>query len=247
MAVKAPTPPTPPVLPNVDGNGPEVKIESSGSPVPAGELHTPAEKFGIHIHIGGSGAAQGNDTGEAVPAEEAEPVGRTMEQKIKSDVDAAKAKMQQMAGPQTKAQEKPPDKQKEDSESELEQQPTVPLFTSGDDEPQNLEGSVKVADQNEGFFDMSDGGTISYWPFLLVFVAAFASFLLMNFMKKRRADDDFGSFHYKRKQAVGEYARVQQEAKREAKKEASSAPVKSVKPVPQKKKKDEPPHFEIRI
>lgn len=248
MALRAPTPPTPPTPPSMNGStAPEVKVESSGPPIPAGELHTPAEQFGIHIHIGGSGADNNGNADEALPAEEAEPVGRTMEQKVKSDVEAAKAKMQQIAGPQAKQQEKPADKQEQESDSELSQQSTIPIFSGGgSDEEQTLQGSVKVAAQDDGFFNMTDGGTISYWPFLLVFVAAFASFVLMNFMKKRQVDDDFGSFQYKKKQAVQEYSKVQQEAKRSVS-ATPTTPVKAVKPVPKKKKQEEQPHFEIRI
>ena len=47
---KAPTAPQAPVPPSVDiGNSvPESTVEASGPAVPAGELETPASKFGIH-------------------------------------------------------------------------------------------------------------------------------------------------------------------------------------------------------
>lgn len=245
MALKAPTPPTPPTPPALDGNKavPEIQVDSYGPSVPAGEIHTPAEKFGIHINIGGSQAAPAAST-EAEPAEAAEPATMTVEQKIKSDAKATKEKMQQMAVPQAKEQQQP-DRDKENATEGLSQESMVPVFggSDNDGDRQATEGSLKIAPHDDGFFDMIDGGSISYWPFLLVFVAAFSSFILMNFMKKRRKDDDFGSLSYQKKQAVQEYAKVQKEVE----KEISATPIKPIKPLPKKKKQDEQPHFEIRI
>lgn len=263
MAVKAPTPPTKPTPPSLDGNNytPEVQMDSNGPSVPSGELHTPAERFGVHINIGGSEAVQKNFSNEAEPAEEAEPANLTVEQKAKAD---AKAKTKSQTGKEKtgakdgKAGTSQDAKGNQEKADEQAQTSTVPFYGGGSDEKQTQEGSLKVAPHDDGIFDSMTGGHVSYWPFLLVFVVAFASFVVMNFMK-RREGTGFEQTSYKEKTAektystgAGENMPKQQDSKKAVRKAAAPTDIEALlpeaKPVRLKPKNDDKKsHFEIRI
>lgn len=230
MAVKAPTPPTKPVPPSMDSSNtiPEASMESSGPSVPAGEIHTPAEKFGIHIRIAGSEAVTvGDEDGETVQEEASTGKNQAIQSKEKN-IDNLKAN--------TKPKDDgslPP--QAAQAIQQAIGNGEVPLMGEGSEE-KTTEGSLKISPQDDSWLDdYTGGGHISYWPFILVFVVALVSFLLMSQMKKRK-QDDFGSLSYKKVEE-----KVTKDITEESTVSVSGTELSS------KKKKEDKPRFEIRI
>lgn len=171
---KAPTAPTPPTSPNADNAVPSSEIQQSGPTVPAGELHTPAENFGIHIRIGGSEAVQPEFTEDG-----------------KNTTDTANS----TSSPQAQASSQPAKKQAQGTENandkgkpqQIDGQQVMQYLADdgGKDEDKNTEGSLKVAPQDDSVLSGFTDGHITYWPFLFVFIVAFISFFLMMIIKRK--------------------------------------------------------------
>ena len=228
---KAPTAPQAPVPPSVDtGNSvPESTVEASGPAVPAGELETPASKFGIHIQLGGSEAVQPQFTEENQGNSNSNSNGQ-----------------QEKAVPQTQNNAK--DNTANQPPQEVTGQQMMQYLSGEDKDSENTatESSLKVSPQDDGLLAGFDNGHVTYWPFLLVFVVAFASFLIMHFMKKKE-NNDFGSLSYNKTPLKSENKPVKMSV---AARNAYSENIPPAKPVAIRKvpvKKEAPKRFEVRI
>lgn len=228
---KAPTAPQAPVPPSVDtGNSvPESTVEASGPAVPAGELETPASKFGIHIQLGGSEAVQPQFTEE-----------NQGNSNSNSNGQQEKAVPQTQNNAKNNTANQPP--------KEVTGQQMMQYLSGEDKDSENTatESSLKVSPQDDGLLAGFDNGHVTYWPFLLVFVVAFASFLIMHFMKKKE-NNDFGSLSYNKTPLRSENKPVKMSV---AARNAYSENISPAKPVAIRKvpvKKEAPKRFEVRI
>lgn len=238
---KAPTAPKAPVPPSVDtGNAvPESTVEASGPAVPAGELETPASKFGIHIQLGGSEAVQ--------PQFTEENQGNSNSQQEKS---APQKQNTVKDNTKSDTQKNTKDNTASNQPQEITGQQMVQYLSGDDKDSENTatEGSLKAAPQDDGILAGFNNGHITYWPFLLVFVVAFASFLIMHFMKKKE-NNDFGSLNYKKAPLPAENkpARMTIAARNAYSENIPPAPVKPATIRKSPAKKEAPKRFEVRI
>ena len=240
---KAPTAPQAPVPPSVDiGNSvPESTVEASGPAVPAGELETPASKFGIHIQLGGSEAVQPQFTEENQGNSNSNSNGQ-QEKAVPQTQNNAKnnTKSDTKTNAKDNTANQPP--------KEVTGQQMMQYLSGEDKDSENTatECSLKVSQQDDGLLAGFDNGHVTYWPFLLVFVVAFASFLIMHFMKKKE-NNDFGSLSYNKTPLKSENKPVKMSV---AARNAYSENIPPAKPVAIRKvpvKKEAPKRFEVRI
>lgn len=209
MAIKAPTPPTPPTVPVVPG-AEQQQSDSGQSGQPVGNGQDNGREFGVHVTISNpkenngsanaqQGASQSTGTGQGSEAQPNVNAGNSSEsQQAQGDVaQQARQDMVQQA-----------------------------LGMKDDSGQQGQEAAQQSVAESPWAFSGSHMSAMSFMPLLIVFVAAFITFMLRNLSKKPR---------------------LKQKPPAKGRAQAATQTVYEEKAAAQNEKKNKGSHFEMRI
>lgn len=209
MAIKAPTPPTPPTVPVVPG-AEQQQSDSGQSGQPVGNGQDNGREFGVHVTISNpkenngsanaqQGASQSTGTGQGSEAKQNGNAGNSSEsQQAQGDVaQQARQDMVQQA-----------------------------LGMKDDSGQQGQEAAQQNVSESPWAFSGSHMSAMSFMPLLIVFVAAFITFMLRNLSKKPR---------------------LKQKPPAKSRAQAATQTVYEEKSTAKNDKKNKGSHFEMRI
>lgn len=208
MAIKAPTPPTPPTVPVVPG-AEQQQSDSGQSGQSLGNGQDNGREFGVHVTISNpqenngsanvqQGVSQSMGTGQGSEAQNTQS-GQNNEQSQQAKDDVAQQARQDMV-----------------------QQ----ALGMKDDSGQQQETAQQNVAESPWTFPGSHMSAMSFMPLLIVFVAAFITFMLRNLSKKPR---------------------LNQKPPAKSRAQAAAQTVYEEKAAAQNEKKNKGSHFEMRI
>lgn len=210
MAIKAPTPPTPPTVPVVPG-AEQQQSDSGQSGQPVGNGQDNGREFGVHVTISNpkenngsanaqQGVSQSTGTGQGSEAQPNGNAGNSSEQSQPAQGDVAQQARQDMV--------------------------QQALGMKDDSGQQGQEAAQQNVAESPWAFSGSHMLAMSFMPLLIVFVAAFITFMLRNLSKKPK---------------------LKQKPPAKSRAQAATQTVYEEKAAAQNEKKNKGSHFEMRI